>query len=152
MKPEQFIREFGVEKARHVLSGLPNYYTHMTDDARMFISEHNNDLDKNIRKQLPNLMRLDDLKRLVGSVDRVNEHGGYLAAKELLSFSIVHQEAFGKEALSDETINSLKGAIKDHESIYQPKCIHGFDVACLLCGFGTVDGERVYRNQGASHE
>lgn len=32
------------------------------------------------------------------------------------------------------------------------KCPHGYDVACLICGFGTVDGERIYRNQGANHE
>ncbi|WP_198079339.1 hypothetical protein [Acinetobacter calcoaceticus] len=27
-------------------------------------------------------------------------------------------------------------------------CKHGYDIACLICGFGTVDGERVYRNKG----
>ncbi|MDC4642652.1 hypothetical protein OHV73_01940 [Acinetobacter baumannii] len=58
------------------------------------------------------------LKRLVESLDRVNEHGGYLAAKELLSFLIVHQGAFGKGAVSDETIKSLKVSIADHESVY----------------------------------
>ncbi len=27
-------------------------------------------------------------------------------------------------------------------------CQHGFDVACLFCGFGTIDGKRVwYRNK-----
>jgi hypothetical protein len=25
-------------------------------------------------------------------------------------------------------------------------CPHGYDVACLLCGFGTENGERVYHN------
>lgn len=50
------------------------------------------------------------------------------------------------------SIAELDQWIQDYELIYQPKCEHGFDVACLLCGFGTVDGERVYRNQGSSHE
>ena len=104
MKPEQFIREYGVEKARHVLNSLPNYYTHMTDDARMFISEHNKDLDENIRKQLPNLMRLDDLKRLVESVDRVNAFGGLKDAKAVVKM--------GKH------YKYLNAHISNYESIY----------------------------------
>lgn len=27
-------------------------------------------------------------------------------------------------------------------------CQHGYDIACLICGFGTVNGERIYRNMG----
>ncbi|MFI8146060.1 hypothetical protein [Acinetobacter sp. ABJ_C5_2] len=104
MKPEQFIREYGVEKARHVLSGLPNYYTHMTDDARMFISEHNTDLDENIRKKLPSFMRLDDLKRLVESLDLVKKLGGLEGAK-----------AYVPDGYKSDR---LKQAIRDHESIY----------------------------------
>ncbi|WP_396235166.1 hypothetical protein [Acinetobacter baumannii] len=129
MKPEQFIREFGVDKAREVVEGAPEGTTHIhsvtwqnykqggnnnyvwgrSDQAGWYLS---------IYDTLNGMMILEDLKRLVESVDRVNEHGGYLAAKELLSFLIVHQGAFGKSAVSDETINSLKAAILDHESIY----------------------------------
>ncbi|MBJ9481185.1 hypothetical protein [Acinetobacter baumannii] len=97
MKPEQFIREFGVEKAREVVAASANALVQCFDGTTFHVN---------------------DLKHLVESVDRVNEHGGYLAAKELLSFLIVHQGAFGKSAVSDESINSLKAAIKDHESIY----------------------------------
>lgn len=25
-------------------------------------------------------------------------------------------------------------------------CPHGFDIACLICGFGTVNGERVWHD------
>ncbi|WP_065725156.1 hypothetical protein, partial [Acinetobacter baumannii] len=70
------------------------------------------------RKKTKDVVDLIYLKRLVESLDRVNEHGGYLAAKELLSFLIVHQGAFGKGAVSDETIKSLKVSIADHESVY----------------------------------
>lgn len=108
MKPEQFIREFGVEKARHVLSGLPNYYTHMTDDARMFISEHNKELDENIRKQLPSLIRLEELKRLVESLDLVEKLGGLSESKNTLLQAI--------DGAIDCT--NLIRAIHDHESIY----------------------------------
>ncbi|MFV5478378.1 hypothetical protein VXQ00_04735 [Acinetobacter baumannii] len=110
MKPEQFIREYGVEKARHVLSGLPNYYTHMTDDAHMFISEHNKDLDENIRKQLPSLMRLDDLKRLVESIDLVESWGGI---EDLKLYDLSHSKDKPESAGY-----KLLHAIADYESIY----------------------------------
>ncbi|EOR08643.1 hypothetical protein F896_01169 [Acinetobacter genomosp. 15BJ] len=28
----------------------------------------------------------------------------------------------------------------------QEKCQHGYDVACLFCGFGTINGQRVYHS------
>lgn len=134
MKPEQFIREFGVEKAREVVEGAPDRTTsHYVVDTDTYYSEEfltyfDHSLEDWETADLNNIgeleaiyehvVSLSDLKRLVESVDRVNEHGSYLAAKEQLSFLIVHQGAFGKAAVSDETINSLKGAIKDHESIY----------------------------------
>ncbi|MHC3050916.1 hypothetical protein ACWPO4_17840 [Acinetobacter nosocomialis] len=126
MKPEQFIREQGLDKAREVVEGAPGFpvfgyctltgnYIFKRSNATAYYHNETNSWSEDYAIEL---ILLEDLKRLVESVDRVNEHGGYLATKELLSFSIVHQEAFGKDAVSDETINSLKGAIKDHESIY----------------------------------
>lgn len=109
MKPEQFIREYGVEKARDLLDQL--HKLGCPDDMKITVIN-------GMWQRTSNGFTYPDLKRLVESVDRVNEHGGYLAAKELLSFLIVHQGAFGKSAVSDETINSLKAAIRDHESIY----------------------------------
>ncbi|HGH1346833.1 TPA: hypothetical protein ACJKLK_001219 [Acinetobacter baumannii] len=128
MKPEQFIRECGVEKAREVIakdqfvadlclitpSGKLIYYKKVKDSFPEVTDFGKVELTADDYYML----ELSDLKRLVESLDRVNEHGGYLAAKELLSFLIVHQGAFGKSAVSDETINSLKTAIRDHESIY----------------------------------
>ncbi|MDC4679324.1 hypothetical protein NQ804_04330 [Acinetobacter baumannii] len=132
MKPEQFIREYGVEKARHVLSGLPNYYTHMTDDARMFISEHNKDLDENIRKQLPDLMRLDDLKRLVELLDIVRVIGPIEYTRSVVTnapvnaigYDTMYEGYFGEETkhyyenLRTFTIDQIKDAVAVHESIY----------------------------------
>ncbi len=112
MKPEHFIREFGVEKAREVVEGHSKAY--MPELFKYWSEELN---DYVLAPRYASFL-VEDLKRLVESLDRVNGHGGYLATKELLSFLIVHQEAFGKDAVSDETINSLKAAIRDHESIY----------------------------------
>ena len=109
MKPEHFIREYGVEKARDLLDQL--HKLGCPDDMKITVIN-------GMWQRTSNGFTYPELKRLVESVDRVNEHGGYLAAKELLSFLIVHQGAFGKSAVSDETINSLKAAIRDHESIY----------------------------------
>lgn len=74
MKPEQFIREFGVKRAKELINDpLHPKMTHVSDDGRHWVNEHNKNLDENIRKQLPSLMRLDDIKRLVESLDRFNK-------------------------------------------------------------------------------
>lgn len=35
----------------------------------------------------------------------------------------------------------------DVEVIPAEACEHGYDVACLLCGFGSIDGERVWHSK-----
>lgn len=66
MKPEQFIREFGVEKAREVVEAAINGTTHV------------------IYEQADGLINLKELKRLVESVDRVNAFGGLKDAKAVV--------------------------------------------------------------------
>ena len=41
-------------------------------------------------------------------------------------------------------LDSLRTALADHDS---KPCSHGYDIACLICGFGTEDGVRVWRKQ-----
>lgn len=41
-------------------------------------------------------------------------------------------------------ISDLRAAIADHDT---KPCLHGYDIACLICGFGTKDGKRVWSNQ-----
>lgn len=74
MKPEQFIREYGVEKARKVVKGAPDWATHFdlthkdhyqVEDGEECCLE---DLDT---------VDLSDLKRLVESLDLVEKLGGY---------------------------------------------------------------------------
>lgn len=84
MKPEQFIREFGVKKAREVVEGAPEGTTHIhsvtwqnykqggnnnyvwgrSDQAGWYLS---------IYDTLNGMMILEDLKRLVESLDRFNK-------------------------------------------------------------------------------
>lgn len=35
----------------------------------------------------------------------------------------------------------------DVEVIPAEPCEHGYDVACLICGFGSVDGERIWHSK-----
>lgn len=109
----EFFKVHGLKKVREVVDGA-GWATEYCAETNEYLdyseADHVGHCDKCIA--------VKDLKRLVVSVDRVNEHGGYLAAKELLSFSIVHQEAFGKDAVSDENINLLKDSIKAHKTIY----------------------------------
>src|SRR5690606_24071033 len=38
------------------------------------------------------------------------------------------------------SLKDLRTALADHDS---KPCSHGYDIACLICGFGTEDGVRV---------
>ena len=42
------------------------------------------------------------------------------------------------------SIADLRTALADHDS---KPCSHGYDIACLICGFGTESGVRVWRKQ-----
>lgn len=35
----------------------------------------------------------------------------------------------------------------DVEVIPAEPCEHGYDIACLICGFGSVDGERIWHSK-----
>ena len=55
-------------------------------------------------------------------------------------------EYFGKVDPMDLALdlNDLRTAIAEHD--LKP-CQHGFDIACLLCGFGTENGVRVWHHK-----
>ncbi|EXD15067.1 hypothetical protein [Acinetobacter baumannii] len=83
----------------------------------------------------------------------IQKYGVRRAKNHLIGMKLEVKNNLVPDQIKDElnqTINDLERAIKDHESVYQLKCSHGYDVACLICGFGTVNGERVYHNKGKS--
>lgn len=104
MKPEQFIREFGVEKAREVIEGAPDGATHLSNDTHYFVNANFKPLPERIKKQLPDLIAIEDLKRLVHSVDRVNAFGGLKDAKAVVKMGKYYKY--------------LKAHISNYESIY----------------------------------
>ncbi|HAV3556060.1 hypothetical protein BAX55_09265 [Acinetobacter baumannii] len=88
MKPEQFIRKYGVEKAREVVEAAINGTTHV------------------IYEQADGLINLKELKRLVESVDLIAHMGGISEVKrKFRDNGSCHGER-------------MKALIKDYESIY----------------------------------
>lgn len=106
MKANEFVKEHGLQYTRNLVRGYPNH-THVTDDGRMFINE--NTCVSHIKVQLNELVKMDDLKRLVESHEVVESCGGLdLAKRELQRQSILRW-------INPET-ERLRGAIADVES------------------------------------
>ncbi|MBJ9771378.1 hypothetical protein [Acinetobacter baumannii] len=112
MKPEQFIREQGLEKAREVVEGAPGFpvfgyctltgnYIFKRSNATAFYHNETNSWSEDYAIEL---ILLEDLKRLVESVDRVNAFGGLKDAKAVVKM--------GKH------YKYLKAHISNYESIY----------------------------------
>lgn len=100
MKPEQFIREFGVEKAREVVEGAPEGHKGYNDVIKQYTRGIWFSRD----------VLLSDLKRLVESVDLVESWGGIDDVKLYdLSHCKDKPESAGYKLLQ---------AIADYESIY----------------------------------
>ncbi|MGX9638914.1 hypothetical protein [Acinetobacter nosocomialis] len=93
MKPEQFIREYGVDKAREVVEGAPDGH-----------KGYNGVINQYTRGVwFSRDVMLSDLKRLVESLERINKCGG------LYGFKTYCNGDYSQEDLQ---------AIRDHESIY----------------------------------
>lgn len=104
MKPEQFIRDFGVEKARKVVEGAPSSAT----TARPSL-DFKHYLYGRCENAGGSHILLSDLKRLMESVELVEVCGGLVEAKKKMN----------SESLRSATIEYiLYKAIRDHESIY----------------------------------
>ena len=95
MKANKFMKEHGLQYTRNLVRDYPNH-THVTDDGRMFINE--NTCVSHIKVQLNELVKMDDLKRLVESHEVVMDYYGLTRAKE-------HAE-------SNYTAPELKAALK----------------------------------------
>ncbi|WP_457970598.1 hypothetical protein [Acinetobacter calcoaceticus] len=116
MKPEQFIREWDLSEAKRILAEAPEsatYYEKTIDGDFYFKYENFNWLcfvDGALLKTYMEehetfyLIRLDILKRLVESVDRVNSFGGLDDARAVVKM--------GKH------YKYLNAYIRNYESIY----------------------------------
>lgn len=123
MKPEQFIREFGVEKAREVVEGAPNGTTHIHSvtwqnykqgDSNNYVWGRSGQEGwyLSIYETLNGMMVLEDLKRLVESVEIIQFWHGIEWCKGLVEDykeEPIHKESYGHRIIQ---------AIADYESIY----------------------------------
>ena len=105
MDTTQFIKEYGVEKAREVVEGTPE------------LAEYCSTIDGKYYRIEINAVNIKHLKRLVESMDLVEYFGNDLVgAKQLLDFS--------KDCKTIElsgsviTVERLKQAIADYEQLF----------------------------------
>lgn len=99
MKPEQFIREFGVEKARDLLDQL--HKLGCPDDMKITAIN-------GMWQRTSNGFTYPELKRLVESLDLVESYGGIESCKQ--SLYMLHELT--------EDPEPIREAVRDHESIY----------------------------------
>lgn len=106
MKPEQFIHEFGVKKARDVVEGAPDW-------AKGYYEPTGQYQDQEWSDEMS--VDLSELNRLVESVDQINAFdGGIKESKEILSR--INKNGSKYATLFERP--ALEQAIRDHESIY----------------------------------
>lgn len=104
MKPEQFIREYGVDKARDLLEQL--HKLGCPDDMKITVIN-------GMWQRTSNGFTYPELKRLVESLDLIKFYDGIERAKLKLAMGTCLS---GRPPHPREV--ELRRAIRDHESIY----------------------------------
>ncbi len=133
MNAIQFIQKHGVDKAREVVEGAPDksvYYRDMDSvcspnevlyyawlGGALLVKDEEKGWTKSIYHTgeeyiLDQLEKLDDLKRLVESVDLVKSYGGIINAKHDVKYLDLDWD------YDTQRVTRLKQAIADYESIY----------------------------------
>ena len=98
---------------REVVSGAPDGATHLSNDTRHYVNADFKPLPAHIKEQLPELIVIDDIERMVKSVDLIDSLGGLeLSKKES------NDCRFYEYADMSHRAYAIKQAIADHESIY----------------------------------
>lgn len=119
MKANKFVKEHGFQYTRNLVRDYPNH-THVTDDGRMFINE--NTCVSHIKVQLNELVKMDDLKRLVESHELVERLGGIetmrIMQKQMVLNSLKDgmNISFDGEFVGTFSFDQLEQAILDVES------------------------------------
>ena len=112
MNAINFIKQHGVEKAREVVEGAPDGATHLSDDACHYVNADFRPLPAHIKEQLPKLIVIDDIERLVDSLDLVKSYGGIINAKHDVKYLDLDWD------YDTPRITRLKQAIADYEQLF----------------------------------
>lgn len=117
MNAIQFIKENGVSKAKEVVEGAPSNAVYYWEIPRCTHGVYSTS-ERNQGRAIV----LNDLKRLVESVDLVNSNGGWNGTKNTITLfqsSLDIGLYHGVDGVNAEVeIPRLKQAIADYESIY----------------------------------
>ncbi|WP_151859483.1 hypothetical protein [Acinetobacter nosocomialis] len=108
MKPEQFIREFGVEKARDVVAAGADTFTFIFNDGVR--SRH-----KSVSVQ--SLKRLVELLRWIDSVKGVKGARQLIAEMKMINCPVSYAVFYPFEKIIN-SIEDMEKAVAVHESIY----------------------------------
>ena len=81
----QFIKEHGADKAMEVVECAPEGATHLSDDACHYVNADFKPLPAHIKEQLPKLVDLSDIKRLVESVDIISKFDSVQEAQDAIA-------------------------------------------------------------------
>lgn len=123
MNAIEFIKNNGVDKAREVLEGAPDGATHLSDDTRHYVNADFKPLPAHIKEQLPKLVDLYDLKRVVESMELIKCFDDLEQAKSWLSYLEDDVPYIFKGDTYDNKFykHELKQAIADYELINEGK-------------------------------
>lgn len=133
MNAIQFIKDHGVDKAREVVEGVPDGAEVYAYRSKTYFSSPNciydeklsiwEEMDRGMDLDLyEEQLWLDDLKRIVESVERINFIGGIDEAKNWIKkthFGLEHSHySSSSVATIEEKIKRNEQAIADYEQIY----------------------------------
>ena len=118
MNAINFIKQHGVDKAREVVQLAPDGATHLSNDTRHYVNADFKPLPTHIKEQLPKLIVIEHLKRLVESVDLIGKYHSIDHAKNHYNNmrEALNQYQYENKDIEDLS-NELKQAIADYESI-----------------------------------
>ncbi|HEO1805888.1 hypothetical protein ACKESD_16400 [Acinetobacter baumannii] len=114
MNESQFVKVEGIKDARLVISEASETATHWDTATETYLDGYEGE-------ELPNLFELAVLRRLVESIDTINEIGSLGAAKKKLRFASWEGSSepdYVFTPLPQEEYRQLDQSIKDFESIY----------------------------------
>lgn len=120
MNAIKFIQDNGVDKARKVVEGAPAFpvFGYCTVTGSYIFKRANatayyhNETNSWSEEYAIDLILLEDLKRLVESVDLVKSYGGIINAKHDVKYLDLDWD------YDTQRVTRLKQAIADYESIY----------------------------------
>lgn len=117
MKPEQFIRDWGLPEAKRIINESPEWASEWCMDCKDYI----NYCDSDVVSDCESCVSIAGLERLVESLDIISDLDGIDAAKGTLAELIkLDWDEFEHRWIDNWmcTRPRLEQAIRDHESIY----------------------------------